>query len=1395
MSFSKQETFLFFAQDAPGLCYWEDSNGNVQTSPIHAGLTQDLSIDVPDGWLQAELGFARNMTWMGMVRAFSIPQRFVKSAAYIIRYLMNTNAGQGIETPITITILKFNDLPGAGEPNYELYYKGRLDTPNLNDDVAEAVKCNMMEGGVMQTLKAMESVQFEIPCDGSIPENKKIYFDGMLYPDTAHYTFTPMSGVFPGICIAGCVLADEDGDNFGTQLGNPQYEQVVPNYYSTSANYLCSFELPTTVRLAGSITVRPFNSSNPEGFNLTLSTNQSTPDGSGGQTRTWSLVPANLTQDTMGHVYQVSQQTTYTFDLTIELGANENLFLNWFNQSSAHNIVIVAGAFDLSFNSMAPPTSVWAVSLYDAGKLLVQYMCELASQTFEPISFGFQSNLLQNNLGLMITSGDALRASGDPNYQKFYNAIQNNPNFPNINLVYSYGPVIKLTWRDYFEHCKVVFCAACGNIQLTGQNEVVFIEAMGDYVFNSSEGDIFDLGPVSKFSWSFNKDFYFNILEIGYPAQSYDQKSGKYETNTTFQWLLPFKSFTGKTLKLISPIRTDPYGMERLRSDIDATSTTRNDSDSSVFGVSTDLTKSAPDTLNASFISAVQNVSDGNNTNLLLQVNKNQQPLQFPTVQGGYFSQGTDPAIFVLNQSSLSGVSYPFFVYLQGTLIGNLANPLTGLPADSVTLNLYVNGVLINSWTFQSTAPLTNWSIGSLAVPYTFTRNWSYKDCVYMTMSTSVNGTANITAGTMYLNTGGAYFSASIIGIVTCNPGTPYKLIGYPAITAALDSHSIQVVSYGYQYLVFNTIVPNATASTLLQVSGFSNGGTSDSTSIDFFLNGVPVASETFPALGSIQPFQFTGSFTRDFQPGDILFVTASATNLSVWITQAYLTMSFINILAYKLYREKYDVLTGVPNLALDANGNPDSSLPGGPYNIVPYSPKRLMMTWFPYLKGVLYDQHGTVFFVNASKNQYQSTTLNGVTITENAPVDPSQMGLPMFIPRTLKTTMITPLTFSQVMTGTANAHIGWQYTGKNFYGFAMNLKQRPALYEAQEWEFLCSPITDLTQFVDLTDTGQNYLNMPSNSIFCSDLLGIQFVPEGVVLPAKYHTKSRNQFWFIEQVSNWINQNNFWEPWQNADVCPLQFITFGLTPVVVNVYMCNQTLVSSQNLTATPSNGVNSNYTLWQGILDLSTLAPGIYFLEIVAGAGGSTASLISEGLYVQADWPDTLLLEYTHSKNKEDMIFDTGFQGVMRTWGMYDNLFKQKYTGAFYKDQQQNITVLNSYRYEETKLWIGMWDGVPYWVQKKLAGILLLDGCMIEGEGFSISEGAEWEYDSVAGNPKMFPYINIRPTNNLSGVTSTITGLPDASMLITVDATVFGPNAYNESQGTEPDIISIITE
>lgn len=1410
----RELTFIFYLVDTPtGLCYYRDSAGNVQKLPVQEAIDLNLR-NAPDGWMNVQLGFSRNQHYFGLNRSFSLPQKLVNNAAFIVRYL--TKRGRGIEVPLTMIVYKYDGNPGPDDPTYELYYKGQVDLPKARNIVAEGVQANLMEGGFMQLLKAYEGTFYEIPCDGSlyqtfpdgtVAQNIKVDMDGMLFEDTFNIQVAPIKASFPGDAPVPTVFISNEGDNAGIIHNDQQYEQPTGSYYQTSNNYLYSSELPIKVHVTGEITVAPSDSNNPCFFKMFFATSESQTIGVDSISHGTNLVPQVPTAypNSIGVPAQirVTEQTVFKFDVWVNLDAQEKLFLMFFNQFEAHPIQLVSGSMQMTFASQFPATSVWGLTLYDLGRVLIQNICADASINGQTFNYQLASQLLQDNLNLVATSGDALRASGDPNYQRFYNAVQNNPNFPNVNNYYSYGPVIKTCLADYFDSVNALLNASMSVQQLPGQKETIFIERKG-YVFDQTIKNL-DNGEVSEFSEEPALDLYFTLLKIGYPPQQYDQKAGKYAWNTTAEWVSPIKSIPSKTLEITCKYLTDPYLIERLRSNVDNTSSTRNGSDNTVFVINTDPESGVPDTYEASFTSPVPlptNPSGTGNTNIILQTRQYLQGISMPTVAGSYMSFSRDTAIFLFNQPALSA-AFNVHVNITGNLLGNPFNALTGQPADMATIRMWINGAVFQTWTttaLGASTPINNTFAGS--------HNFSFKDCIYFTIDTSVTATVSLNAS-LVIDNGSPYLSASGSAI-TINPGVVRQLIALPNATAINDSNTRPVISFGFQYFVFNSILINNDFDYTIGINGLLQGTVGSNASFDLFVNGVSTCSQSITRNSSaIQPFSVplgANSFNRNFQVGDIVFLVGSAQNdVKVYITGdinhqdttpgAALVLTSTQIFARLLKRVQYDSISGIPTLLGNLPGTtiPITTGAGAPYNIEDLTPKRLLMKHGNYIRSILFDQiPGQLSFSTLSKNQYLVTTYQGKTIAENVAVQVSDFDNPLFKAVYLNYKTRVQETFAKIMSGATNAYVAATYYGVPIPGFPMEMKQKPALNEMQEWKLLAAPDLDLTTLIDLNVDGIKYLDMKPNSIFCSFLSPIQFVPEGQVLPTKYHTRNRNLFWFNEQIVGWINQNNYWNPWQKEDNPTLQFITRDLSQVVVKLYNCQGTEIASTSATLKSSPSVIPPYFLWEVPTDFTSLAEAGYYMRAIGGAGANTATLISEGLNIKADWPDTLMLEYSSSQNKQSMIFDTGFTGQFRLRGFFDNSFKQKYKGAFYIDQPQDIQILNAIPYEVADLWCGLEDGIPDYVFKKAARILLLDGAMIEGEGFSLDEGAEWEETFIEGNPKKYQKIAIRPSRNLDGIYASVDGFEeDTTMMVSLDAQFFGPNAGNAGSA-EPDIITV---
>ncbi len=321
------------------------------------------------------------------------------------------------------------------------------------------------------------------------------------------------------------------------------------------------------------------------------------------------------------------------------------------------------------------------------------------------------------------------------------------------------------------------------------------------------------MAKFSDFQAAVDVDKLFTILKIGYPEQQYDQKSGKYEWNTTLEMVSPINSIPSKILDLTSRYRADAYGIERLRADIDATSSTKNSSDNSVFIINTDRTSFIYDFFEMSFTS-FQDPTNSTNTNMPMIQNNLYQSLPLLIQRSSYFSINNDPSIFMLSQQALS-TSMTMAITITGNLNGSPFNSLTGQAADTVTINLFVNGTIVKTWQVTSTSAST-----AINISDSLTRTWKTGDNFYFQSSTSATGTAQIDSLQVNLNSG--YITATGANI-TVEAGASNKMLAMPTVAAPLVG-SLPVVSFGFQYYQFNSALANKNFDAEIMFKGQMNG-------------------------------------------------------------------------------------------------------------------------------------------------------------------------------------------------------------------------------------------------------------------------------------------------------------------------------------------------------------------------------------------------------------------------------------------------------------------------------------------------------------------------------------------------------------------------------------------
>ena len=1155
----ERKIFLDFLTDTKtGKSYYVD-NGIVKLSTEPTFLPQ-----THDGWLAMQVSFARSQKYYGINRAFTTPLKFVNDGAQILRN--KYYGGKGVEEPITLIILKWNDTNDI----YELYYKGDIDFTQVNDEVATGITVNSIEGGILKLLKAHESTVYEIPCDGSIPENFQVNIDGMLFDCVFKYANTTVTQEnFNGTLffIPGLTFLSSNGLSFGVETGSQQYEvagPVVADYYRDSNNYIMRPQSATTVVIDGNIKY--------------LCTDEGFHPGRGALRLYFRTSLGNIydIQTVVDGKLFLGVETTRPVSMTINLAAGEKLFFGAVFVPSATERLEVQflDNSDLNFTikTRYPATKTWAITWRDLFKLLV-----------EKIGGGVylsQSELLDSWPNLAITSGFALR--NDPK------------------------AVIKTTLLDCFESANAVLNSSLSNI---GDNDTLFLERK-DYVFNPASVTM-DVGNVSNLKLSAYEN-YFNTIKIGYPEQSYDEKLGQNEYNTTSLWNTPFTKIGAKELTLVSKYRADAIGIEMVRSNpFVLKSTTNNNSDNSTF-----------------------------------------------------------------------------------------------------ILNIDVAGRLQQYYNADKTIA-----------------------------ETGLAGTQTI----KYNVTGGAFFNAD---------------------------------STNQNFLFFRTIAATAN----ITVTNIIVDGSTGSKRVTLFRNGTDnLGSLVFNADGATHFFTVPA---LAIMPNDTFHVEIENLGVSATydINAAGLRIAFTDIYQYGLKRVAYDSASGVPNI--------DTC-----YNIEDLTPKRMLQRHTDWIHSFLQQLPDTwLTFQTSDKNPNLSTTLAGVTVTENAILPVASMLPPMFYPIVAEFDTKVPANFVDLLSGAANGYIQLEYNGVTIYGFPLEVMQRPALNESQTWKILLSPLTDIKLFYDLDVNGLNYLQLAAGQSFISHLNPVQSVPLNLVVPAQYHFKTMDSDWFKEQIKFYTTQTPYFQPWQTNDLPKLQCQTNGLGPVQVELLDCNGNVIGSPFALATTADpAIVLPQILYEGNIPLTGLAEGIYYLLWTFGTGGTTAQWITEGMQVKDNFDaasePTLLFEYFDTKNKQSTIFSTGYNPSMRVHG-YLMEYNPEAKFAVYEDQPADIELLNGIPYRTFKLMIETGDGVPDWVIDKVNRIMLLNRVKIDGVYYTRDANATWEKISTPGQPKKYWSLQIREAQNRDGVTLNTDGTLDGDIVV-----VYNINTKGFGDGNNTDNIIEVTK
>ncbi|TAN17239.1 MAG: hypothetical protein EPN37_07235 [Chitinophagaceae bacterium] len=540
----QKKDFLYFLTDDQGRCYKTDVHGNVFCD----AQVQPLSF-TPDGWQDKTINYTRNTTYFGMVRQFTVPLKFVKDGAEIVRWLFYSN---GIEAVCYLRIAKLNRATG----NHEKYFVGALDFSTF-DDMLQYVQVSILDSGLASMIKSKEGTTFEIPMGTDttdpvpvgVDPTVNVLLDGIALVESLSYT--SLNIVHGQISLIGIgthfpdeIFVNTEGSSTGLNHQDVDFSIINDiSGISASNKWIIESDKGATINVS-----------------LDYDIDVASPiQGAVAFAQVWVgktvyVQQFPLTDQMVSVADEVFVNYKGTKTATITLGPGEKMFvftMLWNGVppgSGTGNLVMRYNKFDLkaSVSTRADATYCKALKPSFVYQRLIHKLSGLINNT--------QSQLLDNNdtdlnYSILMTTGDAIRRLD--------------------------GITMKVTFQDFFKAMDVVF-----NVGFGVANEIGILERK-DYFYDDAD-TLISLDDISNLAVSVDKDDIYNLVNIGYPAQTYDDVNGKDEFNNTSQFSIPITRIQN-TLDLVSSYRADMYGIEFTRIQTIGQDTTDTSSDDTIF--------------------------------------------------------------------------------------------------------------------------------------------------------------------------------------------------------------------------------------------------------------------------------------------------------------------------------------------------------------------------------------------------------------------------------------------------------------------------------------------------------------------------------------------------------------------------------------------------------------------------------------------------------------------------------------------------------------------------------------------------------------------------------------------------------------------------------------------
>lgn len=269
-----------------------------------------------------------------------------------------------------------------------------------------------------------------------------------------------------------------------------------------------------------------------------------------------------------------------------------------------------------------------------------------------------------------------------------------------------------------------------------------------------------------------------------------------------------------------------------------------------------------------------------------------------------------------------------------------------------------------------------------------------------------------------------------------------------------------------------------------------------------------------------------------------------------------------------------------------------------------------------------------------------------------------------------------------------------------------------------------------------------------ANRVIISKILPLQFYLEDRVEDPKYISKHLDDWFFSETILPWQQKTRYKQPVHFADLISLQ-LQSNVGPVNLKLYRSDGGLVDTIPFQQVLQNASDPAMYIYEVDVEMNIYGAGDYYFMISFGSP-EVVSLISETIKLSEKIENTLLLDYSHYKFYQDMIFETEWVGAMRIPGVF-KLESVESNNTLFEDQDSDTEMLDSVPFDVWQLRIGLAFGIPDYLARKINRILGCSSLQIDGKYYTRMEGQKMERLVQKDYPMSAWTINLRESINRS--------------------------------------------